>query len=78
MDAEEDNANKLLIFCIDVSSSMETYVETKSRLEAVKEAIADELSRMKAEKENFNVGLIAFGSSVTLIGTKKGQEKLDS
>lgn len=41
-------------------------VEGKSRLNAVKEAISDEIKRMKFEKEKVRVGIITFGSQVTL------------
>lgn len=46
---------------------MDTKFQNKSRLAAVKEAILDEIKRMKFEKENVNIGIIAFGSLVTLL-----------
>lgn len=45
---------------------MDTDVHGKSRLEAVQEAIGDEIKRMKFEKERVKIGLITFGSLVTL------------
>ena len=44
---EGDGENKMLIFCIDISGSMDFVFEGKSRLESVKEAIKDEVNRMK-------------------------------
>ncbi len=39
---DNDDLNKVLIFCIDISGSMETKVhKNKSRLDTVKEAITD-------------------------------------
>ena len=68
MEAEINNDEKVLIFCIDVSGSMDFQVEGKSRIESVQEAISDEIKRFKFEKEAIKVGLITFGSYVTLIG----------
>ena len=80
MEAQIKNEEKVLIFCIDVSGSMDFQVEGKSRLESVQEAIADEISRFKFEKEAIKVGLITFGSYVTLIGDghKFKQTRLDT
>ena len=47
---ESDDSNKILIFCIDISGSMDMRVlGNKSRLDTVKEAIIDEINRMKFE-----------------------------
>ena len=48
-DAERENrrGEKMIIYCIDISGSMDTDFKGKSRLEAVKEAIRDEIKRMK-------------------------------
>jgi uncharacterized protein YegL len=45
---------------------MDTVFQNKTRLEAVKEAIIDELKRMKFEKSKTEVAIITFGSLVTL------------
>lgn len=45
---------------------MDTQYLNKSRLEAVKEAITDELKRMKFEKSKNDIAIITFGSVVTL------------
>ena len=45
---------------------MDTQFQNKSRLEAVKEAIIDELKRMKFEKSKTDIATITFGSVVTL------------
>jgi Mg-chelatase subunit ChlD len=37
----------MIVYCIDISGSMDTQFEGKSRLAAVKEAIRDEIKRMK-------------------------------
>ena len=66
--AEED---KMLIFCIDISGSMDCVFGGKSRLNSVKEAIGDEIKRLKFEKSKIKVGLITFGSEVHLIGDAK-------
>jgi hypothetical protein len=54
---------------------MDMQIEGKSRLESVKEAIKDEIKRMKFEKENIKIGLITFGNIVTLqtSNSKKNQ-----
>lgn len=44
---EESEKESLLLYCIDISGSMDMEFQGKSRLEAVKEAIVDELKRMK-------------------------------
>jgi len=53
---------------------------TKTRLDTVKEAIVDEIKRMKFENEVIKVGLVTFGSLVTLIGDAKTfkEKNLDS
>lgn len=56
----------MLIYCIDISGSMDQVYEKKSRLDAVKEAITDELKRMKSEKNNTEIAIVTFGSNVTL------------
>lgn len=61
----------MLIFCIDISGSMDYNIEGKTRLESVKEAIIDELNRLNFEKTEIKVGLITFGSYVTMIGDAK-------
>ena len=50
---------------------MDCVVEGKTRLNSVKEAILDEINRMKAEKEKIKVGIITFGSQVHLRGDGK-------
>lgn len=37
----------MIIYCIDISGSMDTVYQGKTRLEAIKEAIRDEIKRMK-------------------------------
>lgn len=44
---EEPEKESLLLYCIDISGSMDMEFQGKSRLEAVKEAVVDELKRMK-------------------------------
>ena len=61
----------MLIFCIDISGSMDYRFGAKSRLESVKEAILDEVNRLKFEKEKIKIGLVTFGSYVNLIGDNK-------
>lgn len=56
----------MILYCIDVSGSMDTQFKGKSRLEAVKEAIRDEIKRMKFEGEKIKVGVINFGSVVSI------------
>ena len=63
---------KTIIYCVDISGSMDCGVAGKSRLEAVKEAINDEVNRMKFEKEKVRIGIITFGSLVSLYG-KNGE-----
>jgi hypothetical protein len=45
---------------------MDQVYEKKTRLEAVKEAITDELKRMKSEKINIEIAVVTFGSNVTV------------
>lgn len=45
--ASQSDKENLLIYCIDISGSMDMEFEGKSRLAAVQEAIIDELKRMK-------------------------------
>ena len=40
----------MLIFCIDISGSMDYVFQGKSRLEAVKEAISDEINRQEVRE----------------------------
>jgi Mg-chelatase subunit ChlD len=56
----------MLIYCIDISGSMDMVFEKKSRLDAVKEAITDELKRMKSEKNNTEIAIVTFGSNVSV------------
>jgi uncharacterized protein YegL len=65
---EESKEGKVLIFCVDVSGSMDTMCEGISRLDSVKEALLDEIKRLKFEKEPIKIGIITFGSYVSLIG----------
>lgn len=65
---EEVNENKVLIFCIDVSGSMDFQIQGKSRLQSVQQAILDQINRSKFDKEKIKIGIITFGSYVTLIG----------
>jgi len=51
---------------------MDIQYQNKSRLEAVKEAIADELKRMKFEKSKTDIAIITFGSVVTLYSDGDG------
>lgn len=62
-----------IIFCIDISGSMNCSVERKepdqntkyvTRIECVQEAIIDELSKMKQSREKYNVGLVTFSDSI--------------
>ena len=46
-------------------------IGNKTRLDVVKEAIIDEINRMNFEKEVIKIGLVTFGSLVTLIGDGK-------
>jgi hypothetical protein len=45
---------------------MDTHFQNKTRLEAVKEAICDEIKRMKVEKDDSRIAIITFGSKVSL------------
>jgi uncharacterized protein YegL len=45
---------------------MDMTFQNKTRLEAVKEAIIDELKRMKFEKKKTQIAIMTFGSIVTL------------
>ncbi len=75
-----------IIFCIDLSGSMETTVKKlsdkekkqknfeynyMSRLDCVKEAITEELSTLNQKKPNAKVGLVVFGSCVQILGDCK-------
>ncbi len=62
MKDERESNEKMLIFCIDISGSMDMSFEGKTRLESVKEAILDEVNRLNYEKENIKIGLITFGN----------------
>lgn len=70
--AEEDS-DQILIFCIDISSSMDDNVQTDSKkgptnkLQCVKEAIIDELRNLR-EKGTKKVGIVTFGSEVNILG----------
>lgn len=62
-----------MVFVIDVSPSMGNQVTNKlTRLDCVREAVQDEVTKMKMEKSTKIVGLIAFGSEVTVFDHKKG------
>ena len=50
-------------------------IGNKTRLDVVKEAIIDEINRMNFEKEVIKIGLVTFGSLVTLIGDGKTFKK---
>lgn len=45
---------------------MDTNFQNKTRLEAVKEAICDEIKRMKVEKDDSRIAIVTFGSNVSL------------
>lgn len=45
--SSQEDKESLLLYCIDISGSMDMEFEKKSRLAAVQEAIIDELKRMK-------------------------------
>lgn len=49
-------------------------VGRKNRLDCVVEAIIDELKKMKIEKSRKRVGVVLFGSEVTVVGDGSGKE----
>ena len=65
---------KMIIYCIDISGSMDTDFKGKTRLEAVKEAIRDEIKRMKFQGENAKVAVITFGSEVNVMMQPKNAQ----
>lgn len=69
---EEEESGQILIFCIDLSSSMDDAVETtgkttKNKLQCVQEAITDELRNLRDQGKK-KVGLVTFSSGVTIVG----------
>ena len=66
------------MFCIDVSPSMGNAVTTKSsRLDCVREAVRDEINRMKMERSTKIVGLMCFGSEVVIFDHKGKTTRMD-
>lgn len=62
------------MFVIDVSPSMGNHVtDTSTRIDCVREAVYDEVVKMRMEKSTKIVGLIAFGEEVTVFDHKKGK-----
>lgn len=63
-----------MVFVIDVSPSMGNWVTKEStRIDCVREAVQDEVNRMKMERSTKIVGLIAFGSEVIVFDHQKGK-----
>ncbi len=48
---------------------MDQEYQKKTRLGAIKEAIVDELKRMKFEKDRLKIGIITFGSLVSVFNS---------
>jgi Mg-chelatase subunit ChlD len=70
-----DSDDVSIIFCLDISGSMDTIVEDKcSRLELVKEAIRAQVDEMVKSNPLRKAGLVLFGSNVIIIGDGFGQE----
>lgn len=72
---EEEESGQILIFCIDISGSMEMEVKgSKNRLDCVVEAIIDELKKMKIDKSTKKVGIVWFGNDVVILGDASQRE----
>lgn len=74
---KQEKGQKLIIYCVDISGSMDTYVENKSRIAAVRQAIGDEIKRMKFKNQKVKIGIVAFGSEV-VVYTKTGNKNIPS
>lgn len=72
---EQEEAGQILVFCIDVSGSMEMEVKgNKNRLDCVVEAVIDELKKMRIDRSTRKVGIVWFGSQVTILGDASQKE----
>lgn len=64
----------MLVFCIDISESMEMEVRgRKNRLECVIEGVVDELKKLRIDRSTKKVGIVWFGGHVTILGDASKQ-----